>query len=137
MVQSIVRLIQLPKFSDERGSLSVIEQFRDIPFEIKRVFFFYDIPTGENRGSHAHKTLHQVLVCLSGSFDVKLDDGRGGSTTIHLNRPWQALHIPPMIWASQVNFDPGTVGMVVASALFNESDYIRDYDAFRQAVSRQ
>lgn len=129
------RLITLPKFSDNRGSLSVIEANKEIPFEIKRVFFFYDIPTGENRGSHAHKTLHQVLVCLSGSFDVKLDDGRSDATTVHLNRPWQALHIPPMIWAAQVNFDPGTVGMVVASAPFSEFDYIRDYSVFRQTVS--
>lgn len=127
------RLITLPKFSDERGSLSVIESSKEIPFEVRRVFYFYDIPTGENRGAHAHKTLHQCLVCLSGSFDVLLDDG-DKKTTVHLNRPWIGLYIPPMLWASQINFDTGTVGLVAASAPFDESDYIRDYSQFLTAA---
>lgn len=127
------RLISLPKFCDERGSLSVIESCREVPFEVRRVFYFYDIPTGENRGAHAHKTLHQFLVCLSGSFDVLLDDGTS-KEAVHLNRPWMGLYIPPMLWASQVNFDAGTVGLVAASAPFDEQDYLRDYAAFISAI---
>jgi hypothetical protein len=100
-----------------------------VPFEIKRVFYLYDVPTGENRGAHAHKTLHQFLICLAGSFDVQIDDGTQHET-IHLNRPWKGLHIPPMIWASEVNFDPGSVCLVLASEVYDESDYIRDYAEF-------
>jgi hypothetical protein len=100
-----------------------------VPFEIKRVFYLYDVPTGEDRGAHAHKTLHQFLICLAGSFDVQIDDGTQHDT-IHLNRPWKGLHIPPMIWASEVNFDPGSVCLVLASEVYDESDYIRDYREF-------
>lgn len=122
-------LIELPKISDPRGNLTFIEGNHHIPFEIKRVFYLYDVPTGADRGAHAHKQLHQFLICLSGSFDVSLDDG-GQKKTVHLNRPWHGLHIPPMIWAAEVNFDPGSVCLVFASDKYDEADYIRDYAQF-------
>ncbi|WP_370675588.1 FdtA/QdtA family cupin domain-containing protein [Pleomorphomonas sp. PLEO] len=122
----------LPKRADPRGNLTFIEGGHHVPFDIKRIFYLYDVPTAEGRGAHAHKELHQFLVCLSGSFDVATDDGYE-KRTIHLNRPWQGLHIPPMIWASEVNFDPGSVCLVLASMHYEEDDYIRDYDAFLTA----
>lgn len=127
-------VIQLPKISDPRGNLTFIEGDNHIPFDIKRVFYLYDVPTEENRGAHAHKKLHQFLICLSGSFDVALDDGNT-QKQVHLNRPWAGLHIPPMIWAAEINFDPGTVCLVLTSDLFDEADYIRSYDDFLCAVS--
>ncbi|WP_020069841.1 sugar 3,4-ketoisomerase [Paraburkholderia caledonica] len=127
------KIIDLPKIADPRGNLTFMEGRRHIPFDIKRVFYIYDIPTGGSRGAHAHKELHQFLICLSGSFDVALDDGTD-KKTIRLNRPWQGLHIPPMIWAAELNFDPGSVCLVLASMAFNESDYYRDYDQFLAAL---
>ncbi len=133
MPLSDCHIIELPKITDPRGNLTFLENSRHVPFDIKRVFYLYDIPTGEDRGAHAHKALHQLLICLSGSFDVTLDDGTE-KKTVHLNRPWQGLHIPPMIWAAEVNFDPGSVCLVLASMLFDESDYYRDYDQFLAAI---
>ena len=127
------KIIDLPKISDPRGNLTPIENHHHIPFEIKRVFYLYDIPTGANRGAHAHKKLHQLLICLSGSFDVSLDDGTHNKIC-HLNRPWQGLHIPPMIWAAEINFDPGSICLVLASAHFDETDYYRDYSVFLEAA---
>lgn len=129
---SLCQKIDLPKRLDPRGNLTFVEGLVHIPFEIKRVFYLYDVPTGEGRGAHAHKELHQFLICLAGSFDVALDDG-WEKAKVHLNRPWQGLHIPPLIWASEVEFDPGSVCLVLASALFDERDYYRDYDAFLRA----
>jgi dTDP-4-dehydrorhamnose 3,5-epimerase-like enzyme len=122
-------LIEFRKFKDYRGNLTPIEGGLHVPFEIKRVFYVYDIPGGEARGAHAHRELHQVLICLSGGLDVHLDDGRG-TRTVHLNRPWIGLHIPPMTWASEGNFDTGTVYLVLASAPYDEKDYLRDHDEF-------
>ena len=130
------KLIQLPKITDPRGNLTFIESTRHIPFDIKRVFYLYDVPTAADRGAHAHNTLHQFLICLSGSFDVSVDDGYNQSV-IHLNRPWQGLHIPPMIWASEINFDPGSICLVLASDLYDETDYYRDYSIFLERVKRQ
>ena len=123
------RLIDLPKISDPRGNLTFVEGGNHLPFRIKRVFYLYDVPTGESRGAHAHKKLHQFLTCLSGSFDVALDDGFQTSK-VHLNRPWQGLYIPSMIWASEINFDPGSICLALASDFFDESDYIRNYSDF-------
>ena len=124
-----IKLIELSKISDPRGNLSIIEANKEIPFDIKRVFYLYDVPTGESRGAHAHKELFQFLVCLSGSFDVELDDGINKSI-IHLNRPWKGLLIPPMIWAAETNFDPGSVCLVITSDIYKETDYIRNYDEY-------
>ena len=123
------KIIDLPKISDPRGNLTFIEGGRNIPFEIKRIFYIYDVPTASDRGAHAHKSLHQFLICLSGSFDVEIDDGHE-KKVIHLNRPWKGLHIPPMVWASEINFDPGTVCLVLTSDFYDEADYIRNYDEY-------
>lgn len=123
------KTIALPKVNDPRGNLTYIGGKDHIPFEIKRVFYLYDIPTGESRGAHAHHNLHQFLICLSGSFDVAIDDGEF-QATIHLNRPWKGLYIPPMIWAAEMNFDPGSICLVLASESYNACDYIRDYENF-------
>jgi dTDP-4-dehydrorhamnose 3,5-epimerase-like enzyme len=133
MPLSNVKLIQLPKISDPRGNLTFLENSRHIPFDIKRVFFIYDIPSGQNRGAHAHQQLEQFIICLAGSLDVLVDDG-SEQKTIHLNRPWMGLYVPPMVWASEGNFDPGTTYLVLASDFYNESDYYRDYDEFLKAV---
>jgi hypothetical protein len=131
------QLVSLSKITDPRGNLTFVQGQKDIPFDIRRVFYLYDVPTGESRGAHAHRQLHQFLVCLSGSFDVHLDNGES-KHVVHLNRPWLGLHIPPMIWASEENFDPGSVCLVLASDLYDEQDYIRDFSEFqRLAVSRK
>ena len=129
-------LIELPKINDPRGNLTFLEGGRHVPFEIKRVFYLYDVPTGEDRGAHAHKELHQFLICLAGSFDVSLDDGKE-KKIVHLNRPWKGLHIPPMIWASEINFDPGSVCLVLSSDYYSEADYYREYEEFLAAASGQ
>ena len=122
-------VIELPKFADPRGNLTFVEGDHHVPFPIKRLFYIYDVPTAASRGAHAHRDQHQFLICLSGSFDVEIDDGRN-RRMVHLNRPWKGLHVPPTIWAAEVNFDPGTLCLVLASDVFSEADYIRDYDAF-------
>lgn len=127
------KVVSLPKINDRRGNLTFIEGENHIPFEIRRVFYIYDIPTEEDRGAHAHRELHQFLICLSGSFDVTIDDGEN-QAKIHLNRPWKGLHIPPMIWAAETNFDPGTVCLVLASDKYRESDYIREYQSYISEV---
>ncbi len=123
------RVIELPRIADPRGNLTFLEGDRHIPFAIRRVFYLYDVPTEESRGAHAHHRLHQFLVCLAGSFDVTLDDGVA-QDRVHLNRPWRGLHVPPMIWAAEVNFDPGSVCLVLASERYDEADYIRDHARF-------
>lgn len=123
------KLYELPKITDPRGNLTFIESDRHVPFAIQRVFYLYDVPTEESRGAHAHHTLNQLIICLSGSFDVEVDDGKS-RTRIHLNRPWKGLHVPPLIWAAEVNFDPGSVALILASDMYNEADYIRDYDDY-------
>lgn len=133
MAEGMHKVIDLPRIADPRGNLTFIESDRHVPFEIRRVFYLYDVPTGNDRGAHAHKKLHQFLICLAGSFDVTLDDGTNQST-VHLNRPWKGLHIPPMVWAAEVNFDPGSICLVLASDFFDESDYYRDYGEFLKAV---
>lgn len=120
------RIIELPKVDDPRGKLTFIEQSRHVPFEIRRLFYIYDVPTEESRGAHAHRSLQQFMICVSGSFDVALDDGTS-RTSVHLNRPWKGLYVPPLIWAAEVNFDPGSICLVLTSELYDEKDYIRDY----------
>lgn len=126
-------LLALPRIDDPRGKLTFVEGGRHLPFEIRRVFYLYDVPTEESRGAHAHRNLHQVLICLSGSFNVAVDDGTS-TRLIHLNRPWQGLHVPPMIWAAEVDFDPGSVCLVLASDRYDEADYIRHYNEYLALV---
>lgn len=123
-----IALISIPKIEEPRGNLSVIEH--DIlPFEMKRVYYLYDVPSGAERGGHAHKNLKQFLIALSGSFDVVLNDGLE-QKTITLNKPFEGLLINPGIWRELNNFSSGSVCLVLASAVFDEADYIRDFDEF-------
>lgn len=123
------KLVELPKISDVRGNLTFIEGGRHVPFDIKRVYYLYDVPGGAERGGHAHKALHQLIVAMSGSFDVVLDDGRE-KKRFHLNRSYYGLYICPMIWRELDNFSSGSVSMVLASELYDEDDYYRDYQLF-------
>ena len=122
-------VIELPKIENRFGNLTSIENSIEIPFDIKRVFYLYDIPGGEDRGAHAHKECHQFLLAASGSFEVQLDDGNE-KKTVMLNQPFRGLHIPPGIWASEVNFSSGSICLVLASHKYDEKDYIRDYQEF-------
>ena len=122
-------VIQLGKIEDDRGNLTVVQSEGTVPFDIRRVFYLYDIPGGEARGAHAHKTCHQFLVAASGSFEVALDDGTE-KRTVFLNRPFMGLHIPPGIWAAEQEFSSGAVCLVLASEPYDEADYIRDYQDF-------
>ena len=122
-------IIKLNKISDRKGNITPIENNKDIPFGIKRVFYIYDIPGGESRGAHAHKECHQFLVAASGSFEVSLNDGRV-ERIVQLNRPFIGLHIPPGIWASEINFSSGSICLVMASHEYNENDYLRNYQDY-------
>jgi len=126
-------LIDFPRIEDARGNLTFIEGMRHVPFDIKRVYYLYDVPGGATRAAHAHKTLHQLLVAMSGSFDVTLDDGRD-RRRFQLNRSYFGLYVPPMIWRDIDNFSSGSVCMALASEYFSEDDYYRDYGDFREAA---
>lgn len=123
------RIVELPKIADPRGNLSFIESEVHVPFDIKRVYYLYDVPGGSDRGSHAHKTLHQFIVAMSGSFDVVLDDGHQ-QRRFHLNRSYYGLYTCPMMWRYLDNFSSGAVCMVLASEHYSEADYIRKYEEF-------
>ena len=127
------RLIDLPRINDPRGNLTFIENDRHIPFETKRVYYLYDVPGGSVRAGHAHKTLHQFLIAMSGSFDVTVDDGQQ-KMKFHLNRSYYGLYIPPMIWREIDNFSSGSVCLALASDFFDEADYYRQYPEFKKAV---
>jgi len=123
------RMIGLPKVIDPRGSLTFVEGGRHVPFEIKRTYYLYDVPGGATRAGHAHKRLEQLIIAVSGSFDVQLDDGRS-KINYHLNRADSGLYLPPMIWRQIDNFSTGSVCLVLASDYFDEADYYREHDAF-------
>lgn len=127
------RIIELPKIHDPRGNLTFIEGGRHVPFDIKRVYYLYDVPGGESRAGHAHKTLEQLLIAISGSFDITLDDGIERHK-YHLNRSYVGLYIPNMIWREIDNFSSGAVCLVLASTRFDEADYFRRYDDFVAAI---
>ena len=127
------KLIDLPIIREPRGNLSFIEGMRHVPFEIKRVYYLYDVPGGAERGGHAHKDLHQLIIAMSGSFDVILDDGMQ-KKRIHLNRSYHGLYVCPMIWRELDNFSSGSVCLVLASNLYDESDYYRDYQEYLKAL---
>ncbi|QNL47738.1 WxcM-like domain-containing protein [Olivibacter sp. SDN3] len=129
-------VIDLPKIHNRSGNITPIHGELDIPFDIKRVYYLYDIPGGESRGGHAHYRLYQLLVAASGSFDVILDDGRMRKT-VSLNRPNVGLLITPGIWRDLVNFSSGAVLLVLASELYNADDYIRDYETFLSLIAKQ
>lgn len=129
MSLSDCRLIYLPKVSDPRGNLTFIEAKKHIPFHIKRVYYLYDVPAGSERGGHAHKALHQLVIAISGSFDIILNDGNS-TKTVNLNRPYIGLYICPMIWRELNNFSSGSVCMVLASNAYTEEDYYRQYNEY-------
>ena len=133
MTLSDCQLIDLPKISDHRGNLTFVEGGNHIPFDIQRVYYLYDVPGGAERGGHAHKDLRQLIIAMSGSFDIALDDGRE-KKRFHLNRSYRGLYVCPMIWREMDNFSSGSVCMVLASNRYDEADYYRDYDQFLQAL---
>jgi len=127
------RIVQLPKILNAAGNLTFVESDRHIPFDIKRVYYLYDVPGGAMRGGHAHKALHQLIIAMSGSFDVLLDDG-SQRKRFHMNRSYYGLYVCPMIWRELDNFSSGAVCLVLASELYDESDYFREYAAFLDAL---
>lgn len=130
------KLIELGKNHHANGNLTVVENGKLIPFDIKRVFYIYDVPGGEERGGHSHKRLQQVIVAISGAFDVLLDDGVN-QRSVTLNRPYQGLLVAPGVWSKQHNFSSGSVCLVLASDHYCEEDYVRDYDLFLQLTSNK
>ena len=126
-----VKIIKLPKIQDYRGNLSVIEEFKNIPFKIERTFWIYDVPGGEIRGGHAYKENQEFIVALSGSFDVILDDGKE-KKTFSLNRSYYGLYIPQGIWRQMENFSTNSLVLVLTSTPYNEFDYIYDYNEFKR-----
>jgi hypothetical protein len=125
------RIIDLPKIEDQRGSLSFYESLNHIPFEIKRSYWIYDVPGGEKRGGHAFKTQHEFIIALSGSFDVKLNDGKS-ETIYSLNRSYYGLYVPNMIWREMSNFSTNSLALIVSSSNFRDADYIREYILFQK-----
>ena len=123
------KIINLPKEEDPRGSLTYIYQNVQVPFEIRRVFYIYDVPAGKDRGAHAHKELEQLIVAASGSFTVTLDDGKC-KRSFFLNHPYQGLYVKPGLWRDLADFSSGAVAMILASKIYQKSDYIRDYQDF-------
>lgn len=125
-----VRIIQLPKFLDKRGNLSVIEELKDIPFKIERTYWIYDVPGGEARGGHAYRKNQEFIVALSGSFDVILDDGKERKT-YPLNRSYYGLYVPEGIWREMNNFSTNSLALVLSSTPYDKEDYIYDYELFK------
>jgi len=122
-------IIKVPKVSNRTGNISIVEGLKNLPFEPKRIFYIYDIPAGEARGAHSHKECHQFIIAASGSFEISLDDGVN-KKTVALNRPFYGLHIPPGIWAHELNFSSGSICLVLASEKYNANEYIRNYTEF-------
>lgn len=127
------QLIDLPKIADPRGNLTFIEGNRHVPFGIKRIYYLYDVPGGAARAGHAHKETQQLIIAVSGSFDVVLDDGQARARQ-QLNRSYYGLYIGPMVWREIDNFSSGSVCMVLTSTFYDEADYYRDYAIFLQSV---
>lgn len=124
-----VKLIELPKFNDPRGNLSFAENCTQIPFEIKRTYWLFDVPGGESRGGHAYKTTEELVIALSGSFDVVIDDGKERKTFV-LNRSYYGLYIPQGLWREMINFSTNSLALEFASTPYDKNDYIRDYNDF-------
>jgi len=122
-------VIELPKIQNRSGNITPVSNSQEVPFDVKRVFYIYDIPGGEDRGAHAHKACHQFLIAASGSFEIELDDGNI-KRTVMLNRPYFGLHIPPGVWAAEKGFSSGAICLVLTSHLYDATDYLRDYSEF-------
>jgi hypothetical protein len=130
----MVKLIELPKIVDRRGNLSFFESENQIPFTIKRTYWIYDVPGGETRGGHAYRNLHEIVIALSGSFDVHVESA-SGIEVYSLNRSYKALYLPPGSWRSLQNFSTNSVALVAASEMYDEKDYIRDYQEFKSFLT--
>jgi hypothetical protein len=130
----MVKLIELPKIVDRRGNLSFFESGNQIPFTIKRTYWIYDVPGGETRGGHAYRNLHEIVIALSGSFDVHVESATG-IEVYSLNRSYKALYLPPGSWRSLQNFSTNSVALVAASEKYDEQDYIRDYQEFKSFLT--
>jgi hypothetical protein len=124
-------IIEVTKISNRAGNISIVEGLKNLPFRPRRIFYIYDIPAGEARGAHAHKKCHQFLIAASGSFEIEVDDSKE-KKVFFLNRPFYGLHIPSGIWAHEMNFSAGAICLVLTSHSFDEKDYIRDYDTYKQ-----
>jgi hypothetical protein len=131
MLINDVRIINLPKIEDQRGNLSFYESLNLIPFEIKRTYWIYDVPGGQKRGGHAFKAQHEFIIALSGSFDVKLNDGKT-EINYSLNRSYYGLYVPNMIWREMSNFSTNSLALIVSSSNYSDTDYVRDYDLFQK-----
>ena len=136
MSNNPARIIDLPKIADKRGNLSIIEELKDIPFEIKRCFWIYDVPGGETRGGHAYRTTQEFIVALSGSFDVVIDDGKT-KQTYSLNRSYYGLYVPTMMWRQMQNFSTNSLALIVTNTEFNQKDYIYNYNDFIKEKSNE
>lgn len=123
------QILDLPRINDPRGNLTFIEANRHLPFDIRRVYYLYDVPGGAERGGHAHKALHQLIISMSGSFDIHLDDGHA-KKIVHMNRSYYGLYVCPMIWREIDNFSSGAICLVLASNYYDELDYYREYNEF-------
>lgn len=128
-------IIELPKHNDPRGNLSFLQDLAQIPFAIERCYWLYDVPGNATRDGHAYHTSQEVIIALSGSFDVVLDDGLGHRERHHMNRSYRAIYVPPMWWRELDNFSTNSVALVISSTLFSENEYIRDHELFLQLVS--
>ncbi|MBL6964381.1 MAG: WxcM-like domain-containing protein [Bacteroidetes bacterium] len=131
-----MKIINFPKILDERGNLSFVQNKAEIPFSIKRVYWIYDVPGGEVRGGHAYKELEEVIIALSGSFDVAIDDGSGREQVFHLNRSYEGLYVPGMTWRQLRHFSTNAVALILASRPYEEDDYIYDYKEFKQLLRK-
>ncbi len=129
------QLLELPRIYDRGGNITPLHGGGELPFDIKRVFYLYDIPGGESRGAHAHKACHQLIVAAGGAFEVFLDDGRE-KRVVTLNRPYYGLHVLPGIWSAEQAFSSGSICLVLASDFYDETDYIRDYDDYLKYIDR-
>lgn len=127
----MAKIKELPKITDPHGNLSVIEEFKDIPFKIERTYWIYDVPGGEHRGGHAYKENQEFIVAMSGSFDVILDDGQE-KRTFHLNRSYYGLYVPKGMWREMENFSTNSLALVLSSTKYDVNDYIRDYEEFKR-----
>lgn len=132
----VPRILELPKIEDQRGNLSFFESLNHIPFEMKRTYWIYDVPGGQTRGGHSFKVQHEFIIALSGSFDVKLNDGVS-EVTYSLNRSYYGLYVPNLIWREMLNFSTNSLALIVSSTNYCETDYIRDFDKFQKLTTNE
>jgi hypothetical protein len=122
-------IIHFPRIENRSGNITAVENGIEVPFDVKRIYYLYDIPGGKDRGAHAHKALQQVIIAASGSFDITIDDGKN-KKTVHLSRPYFGLHVLPGMWRNISNFSSGAICLVISSECYDSGDYLRTYDDF-------